>query len=280
MLAQRLPALLPPMSEHEALESAAIAAASAAGFDAAQLGARPLRSPHHTASVAALVGGGSRARPGEISLAHRGVLFLDDLPEFPRAALEALREPLESGTVAVARAALQVQYPAEFQLVAAMNPCPCGQLGDSAADCRCTPAQVRRYRARISGPLLDRLDLHVEVPRLRAAELAEAGATPNSTVAAQAAAAARAVQLARQGTCNARLGEAQLVRWCTPEPLACHTLSVAVERWGLSARARARVLKVARTIADLAGTREIGEVHVNEALGLRCLDRKGATAPA
>jgi magnesium chelatase family protein len=282
MLAQRLPGLLPPMSEHEALESAAVAAASGGGFDAARLGSRPLRSPHHTASVAALVGGGARARPGEISLAHRGVLFLDELPEFPRAVLEALREPLESGTIAVARSALQVQYPAEFQLVAAMNPCPCGQLGDRAGDCRCTPAQVRHYRARVSGPLLDRLDLHVEVTRVNAAELAgsTSGDTPTSTRAAQAVRAARAVQLARQGSCNARLGEAELLRWCTPEPPAADTLSVAVERWGLSARARARVLKVARTIADLAGAREIGHRHVTEALGLRCLDRKGATAPA
>src|SRR5215468_105937 len=170
MLAQRLPGLLPPLAQSEALEVAAIAAASARGFVPREYGQRPFRAPHHSSSTAALVGGGARALPGEVSLAHRGVLFLDELPEFARVTLEALREPLESGAVSVSRAALQNHYPAAFQLIAAMNPCPCGRLGDAAADCRCTPAQIRGYRGRISAPLLDRLDMHVEVPRLAARE--------------------------------------------------------------------------------------------------------------
>jgi len=280
MLAQRLPGILPPLSEREALESAAIAAASAAGFEGARLGARPFRAPHHTASAVALVGGGARARPGEISLAHHGVLFLDELPEFSRAVLEALREPLETGLVSVSRSALQVQYPAAFQLLAAMNPCPCGRLGDSAGSCRCTPAEVQRYRGRVSAPLLDRIDLQVEVARVRAAELAEA--SPRGLTSAQAAAAivaARTAQWSRQGMCNARLPDVELERRCTLTAAAGRVLNAAVERWELSVRARSRVLKVARTIADLAGARELDVAQVSEALALRCLDRTGATAP-
>jgi len=174
MLAQRLAGLLPPLTEPEALEVASVASVSASGFNASEFGQRPFRSPHHSASAAALVGGGSRARPGEISLAHRGVLFLDELPEFKRAVLEALREPLEAGVVSVSRAALQMQYPAAFQLIAAMNPCPCGRYGDPSGNCRCTPAQVQRYSSRISGPLLDRMDMHVEVPRVEIDEFDEA----------------------------------------------------------------------------------------------------------
>jgi magnesium chelatase family protein len=281
MLAQRLPGLLPPLSRHEALESAAIGAASAAGFDAARLGTRPCRAPHHTASAVALVGGGARARPGEISLAHHGVLFLDELPEFSRTVLEALREPLETGVVSVSRAALQTQYPASFQLVATMNPCPCGRLGDSAGGCRCTPAEVQRYRGRISAPLLDRIDLQVEVARVRAAELAAAsGHGPTSAAAAGAVAAARSAQLCRQGVCNARLPEVELEERCALTAAAGKLLNAAMERWELSVRARSRVLKVARTIADLAGAREVDAEQVSEALLLRCLDRAGATAPA
>ncbi|HEY6823196.1 MAG TPA: YifB family Mg chelatase-like AAA ATPase, partial [Steroidobacteraceae bacterium] len=207
MLAQRLPGLLPPLAESAALEVAAIAAVSAAGFAPGQYGQRPFRAPHHTSSIAALVGGGVRARPGEVSLAHHGVLFLDELPEFARAVLEALREPLESGSVAVSRAALQNRYPAQFQLVAAMNPCPCGRHGDDAAECRCTPAQIRNYRARISAPLLDRLDLQVEVPRLAACDFAAAasGARESTAAAAARVARARSLQLARQGVANAWL---------------------------------------------------------------------------
>lgn len=282
MLAQRLPGLLPPLAEGEALEVAAIAAASAAGFAPEQYGQRPFRAPHHSSSTAALVGGGARALPGEVSLAHLGVLFLDELPEFARVVLEALREPLESGTVSVSRAALQNRYPAAFQLIAAMNPCPCGRLGDTAADCRCTPAEIRGYRGRISAPLLDRLDLHVEVPRLAAIEFTAPASEPTETTAAAAERVARArrTQLVRQGICNARLTDAGVQRWCRADEVAQRLLANAMERFGLSGRARQRVLKVARTIADLAGAPAVTAAHVGEALMLRCLDDRGATAPS
>ena len=280
MLAQRLPGLLPPLTDGESLEVAAIAAASACGFAPERFGERPFRAPHHTASAAALVGGGARARPGEISLAHHGVLFLDELPEFARAVLEALREPLETGVVAVSRAALQTRYPAAFQLIAAMNPCPCGHLGDPCGDCRCTPPQVQRYRRRISGPLLDRLDMHVEVPRLSAAEFeaARAGEETSATAAARVA-RARTLQISRQGVCNARLPDAGVDRCCTPDRVGRRLLERAMERRGLSGRARQRVLRVARTLADLEDASPVSAAHVGEALLLRCLDR-GATGPA
>jgi magnesium chelatase family protein len=286
MLAQRLPGLLPPLTASEALEVAAIAAASAAGFAPERLGERPFRSPHHTTSAIALVGGGARARPGEISLAHRGVLFLDELPEFGRAVLEVLREPLESGIATVSRAALQAQYPADFQLIAAMNPCPCGRLGDPAGLCRCTPAEVARYRGRISGPLLDRLDLQVEVPRLAAAEFAADAARGESSRAAEARIArARAVQLERQGCCNARLPDAFVQRWCVPDEPGRQLLDAVIEKRGLSGRARQRTLRLARTIADLEAAGSITAAHVSEAVMLRCLERGatallGATAPS
>ena len=281
MIAQRLPGLLPPLAESEALEVAAIAAVSAGGFAPEHYGQRPFRAPHHTSSTAALVGGGARALPGEVSLAHLGVLFLDELPEFARVVLEALREPLESGTVSVSRAALQNRYPAAFQLIAAMNPCPCGRLGDAAADCRCTPAQVRGYRSRISAPLLDRLDMHVEVPRLAAREFAATSERAETTAtAAERVARARRVQLERQGTCNARLTDAAVQRWCQVDEVAERLLANALGRLGLSGRARQRVLKVARTIADLAGAQPVAAAHVGEALRLRCLDDRGATAPS
>ena len=283
MLAQRLPGLLPPLTGNEALEVAAIAAVSAAGFTPDCLGQRPFRAPHHTASAAALVGGGARARPGEISLAHHGVLFLDELPEFERAVLEALREPLETGTVAVSRAALQSQYPAAFQLIAAMNPCPCGRLGDPAGDCRCTPAEVRRYRGRISGPLLDRLDMQVEVPRVTAAEFDAAPGGGESTAAAAARVArARRVQLLRQGRCNARLTDSQVQRWCVADEAGRGLLDETMRRRALSGRARGRLLRLARTIADLEGAARLGAAHLAEAVMLRCLDRAatGTTAPS
>jgi magnesium chelatase family protein len=282
MLAQRLPGLLPPLAESEALEVAAIAAASTGGFAPERYGQRPFRAPHHSCSTAALVGGGARALPGEVSLAHLGILFLDELPEFARVALEALREPLESGTVSVSRAALQNQYPAAFQLIAAMNPCPCGRFGDLATDCRCTPAERRRYRTRISAPLLDRLDMHVEVPRLTVRDFtAVAGERVETTAAAaERVARARGVQLERQGTCNARLTDAAVEYWCRTDEVAQRLLANAMERFGLSGRARQRVLKVARTIADLAGVPVVTEAHVAEALGLRCLDDRDATAPS
>ncbi len=281
MLAQRLAGLLPPLAESEALEVAAIAAVSAAGFTSEQYGRRPVRAPHHTSSTAALVGGGARARPGEVSLAHHGVLFLDELPEFARTVLEALREPLESGSVSVSRAALQNRYPALFQLVAAMNPCPCGCLGDTAADCRCTPAEIRGYRGRISAPLLDRLDMHVEVPRLSPGDFAAASEYGETTAAAAARVAqAHRLQLARQGTCNARLADVEVARCCRTDKGGERLLAQAMERFALSGRSRQRVLKVARTIADLAGAPVVGAEHLSEALRLRCLDQRLATAPS
>ena len=279
MLAQRLPGLLPPLTEPEALEVASIASVSASGFDANEFGERPFRSPHHSASGPALVGGGSRARPGEISLAHRGVLFLDELPEFNKSVLEALREPLEAGVVSVSRAALQTQYPAAFQLIAAMNPCPCGRQGDPSGDCNCTPAEVRRYRSRISGPLLDRMDMHVEVPRVAMDEFGEAAdrGERSAEVAARVA-RARDVQLARQGVCNSRLTDASVDRVCAPDEEGRRVLEKSMERLGFSARARQRILKLARTIADLDEEVGVRSSHVSQAVMLRYLDRERLTA--
>ncbi len=278
MLAHRLPGLLPPLAESEALDCAAIASVSSSGFKMCTYGRRPFRAPHHTASAASLVGGGSHARPGEISLAHHGVLFLDELPEFDRTVLEALREPLEAGIVRVARAAAHADYPAEFQLVAAMNPCPCGRLGDPGGHCRCTTAQTQRYRARISGPLLDRLDMHVEVPRIETGDFDEGvgRGEPSAAVAARVA-AARSLQLARQGCCNARLTDAQMDRCCILQPSARALLERTMKRLRFSGRTRQRILKVSRTIADLDARETIADAHVSEAVMLRCLDREQAT---
>jgi magnesium chelatase family protein len=274
MLAQRLPGLLPPLSAAEALEVAAIASVSAAGFRHESLTERPFRAPHHSSSAPALVGGGARARPGEISLAHRGVLFLDELAEFARPVLEALREPLETGLISVARCALTTQYPAQFQLVAAMNPCPCGGLGDSRRSCRCTPESVRRYRARVSGPLLDRLDLQIEMPPVDPADFDTAPDTrAGSAAAAAAVSRARELQRTRQGMCNAQLADAGVHRWCAPDESGRRILEAAMQRLRLSGRARQRVLKVARTIADLDGRPAVGAREVSEAVTLRCLDR-------
>jgi magnesium chelatase family protein len=282
MLAQRLPGLLTALTTAEALEVASIASVSAMGFDESSFGRRPFRAPHHTASAPALVGGGSRARPGEASLAHHGVLFLDELPEFPRASLEALREPLESGVVSVSRAAMQARYPAAFQLVAAMNPCPCGYEGDPSSNCNCTPAEVQRYRAKISGPLLDRIDMHVEVPRVEVDEFDEAVDRGESTSSAAARIVrARQVQLTRQGICNAGLADSQIERWCCPDRAGRNILDRYMKRLGLSARSRGRVLKLARTIADLDEDEIISASHVSQAIMLRCLDRtrtQGAAA--
>jgi magnesium chelatase family protein len=274
MLAQRLAGLLPPLTEPEALEVASIASVSAAGFDISRFAQRPFRSPHHTTSSAALVGGGSRSRPGEISLAHHGVLFLDELPEFERRVLEALREPLEAGVVSVSRAALQTQYPAAFQLVAAMNPCPCGRQGDPSGNCSCTPAEVQRYRSKISGPLLDRIDMHVEVPRVELSDFDESADRGESTEsAAICVVRAREAQIARQGVCNARLADSQVDRLCRPDRVGRSILEIAMKRLGLSARARGRILKLARTIADLDGCEIVTASHVSQAIMLRCLDR-------
>jgi magnesium chelatase family protein len=278
-LARRLPDLLPPMTEAEALEVASIASVSAAGFDARTFGRRPFRTPHHTASAAAIIGGGSRARPGEVSLAHHGVLFLDELPEFERRVLEALREPLETGEVSVSRAALQAHYPASFQLVAAMNPCPCGYLGDSSGRCHCSPDVIALYRRRISGPLLDRLDLQIEVQRVPTAELLEIqnlpipGVAPGTAIAARVG-ATREVQTRRQGVCNARIGIGDVMRFCAPRRAGQVLLEHASEKLGLSARGYHRILKVARTIADFAGEDRVGDAHVAEAIALRILDRR------
>ncbi len=276
MLASRLPGILPPMSQDEALEAAAVASISNDGFDGARWGRRPFRQPHHTASGVALVGGGSQPRPGEISLAHRGVMFLDELPEFDRRVLEVLREPLESGTITISRAARQAEFPAHFQLIAAMNPCPCGYLGEPGGRCNCTPDQVQRYRRRISGPLLDRIDLHCDVPRPPREALhpgAAADGESSATVAARAA-GARERQLQRADKPNAALGNREVNRDCRLAPEAQQLLDQAMERLSLSARAYHRVLKVARTIADLADAAEIETGHLAEAIGFRGLDRQ------
>ena len=276
MLASRLPGILPPMTEDEALETAAVASISDAGFSAENWRKRPYRNPHHTASAVALVGGGSYPRPGEISLAHHGVLFLDELPEFDRRVLEVLREPLESGAIVVSRAARQAEFPAAFQLIAAMNPCPCGYLGDASGRCHCSADQVQRYRARISGPLLDRIDLHVEAPRV-AREALRPDTPPDgetSAVVALRVDTARERQLARSNKPNARLTTREINKHCKPDAAGQQLLERAMEQLGLSARAYHRILKVARTIADLANSEQVMSVHVAEAVGYRVLDRQ------
>ena len=274
MLATRLPGILPPMEEDEALETAAVRSVSSLAFTAELWGQRPFRTPHHTASAVALVGGGNRARPGEASLAHNGVLFLDELPEFDRRVLEALREPLESGQITISRAARQAEYPARFQLVAAMNPCPCGHLGDAARACRCTSEQVQRYRARISGPLLDRIDLHVEVPRPKPdTENTRAPRGETSAAVASRVRAARRRQLDRAGSVNAWLSPGMAEVYCKTGKQERRLLDAATRRFGLSQRARHRVLRVARTIADLAGDEALTSAHLTEAVGFRVLDR-------
>ena len=272
MLAQRLPGLLPPLPDEEALASAALAGLAHARADGLAFGQRPVRSPHHTASAVALVGGGSPPRPGEISLAHGGVLFLDETPEFPRAALEALREPLETGRITISRAARQASFPARFQLVAAMNPCPCGWLGAPAGlgkSCRCTPDAVARYQGKLSGPLLDRIDLQVEVLAAPAAELMALPDGEPSAAVAMRVAAARQRQMERQGEPNALLEPANIDTFCQPDEAAGRFVRNAAERLGWSGRRLHRCLKVARTVADLAGSETITTAHVAEALQLQ-----------
>jgi magnesium chelatase family protein len=271
MLATRLPGLLPPLTGEEAVEVAAVASVGPRGFDPAQFGLRPFRSPHHTASAVALVGGGGNPKPGEITLAHQGVLFLDELPEFDRAVLEVLREPLESGRITISRAARQADFPACFQLVAAMNPCPCGYHGDAGGRCRCTPDQIARYRGKLSGPLLDRIDLHVFVPRIEPAALARGDAAPgeSSAVVRERVIAARALQQARAGKSNAALGPRELERDAAPDQAGRALLEQAMNRLSLSARGFHRVLKVARTIADLAGSERVSAAQIAEALRYR-----------
>jgi len=266
MLAQRLPGLLPPLSRMQALETAAVA--GLAGLADAPAAAPPFRAPHHCASAAALVGGGSRPRPGEISLAHNGVLFLDELPEFSRASLEALREPLEAGRVVISRSLARAVFPARFQLVAAMNPCPCGWRGHPARSCACTPDQAARYASRVSGPLLDRIDLHIALPPTDLAALDAAPGETSDAVRARVA-ACRLRQMARQGVPNARLEGPALERHCPLEGAARDLLLQAMRRLGGSARAMHRALRVARTIADLEEAERLSARHVAQAVQYR-----------
>jgi magnesium chelatase family protein len=272
LLAGQFRALLPPLTQAEALEVASIRSVGNGPFDASQWGRRPYRSPHHSASANAIVGGGPQLAPGEISLAHRGVLFLDELPEFDRRVLESLREPLESGAITLSRASGRRELPAEFQLLAAMNPCPCGYLGDDTHECRCSARAVARYRSRISGPLLDRIDIRVEVQR---PSIADMRAPAGSTVAGASAvcsmpqlAAARARQLGRAGCLNARLTALRLDQDCALEPSAAVLLERSIAPLALSGRGLHRLLRIGRTIADLAASEQIAVDHLAEAMQL------------
>ncbi|MFM2400126.1 MAG: putative bifunctional enzyme and transcriptional regulator [Pseudomonadota bacterium] len=268
MLAQRFASLAPPMTEDEALESAAVLSLSGK-FDASAWKSRVTRSPHHTASAVAMVGGGSVPRPGEISLAHKGCLFLDELPEWDRKVLEVLREPLETGRITISRAARQADFPAQFQLIAAMNPCPCGYLGHKVRQCRCTPDQIARYQGKISGPLLDRIDTQIEVPALAEDELLTMPRGETSAQISSRVAAARSIALARQGKPNALLAEKDIDTICVLDDAAQTLIKNAMARMALSGRAVHRVLKLARTVADLAGSANISAAHVAECIQYR-----------
>ena len=275
MLAQRFVSLLPPMTTLEALQSAAVASVGGR-FTLAQWAQRPTGSPHHTASAVALVGGGSPPKPGEISMAHNGVLFLDELPEFPRAALEALREPLETGTITISRAARSCEFPARFQLIAAMNPCPCGYLGSAHKACRCTPDQVARYQGKLSGPLIYRIDLHIDVPNMPSAELMQSAPGEASSAIRARCVAARERALARQGKTNQALQGKEIDSHLLLDDAAAKFLNVAAARLGWSGRSTHRALKVARTIADLAGAHLTQVTHVAEAIQYRRTLRSAA----
>lgn len=275
MLAARLPSILPELSEQQAQETAAIASISDHGLDISKWRQPPFRAPHHTASAAALVGGGSNPKPGEISLSHNGALFLDELPEFDRKVLEVLREPLETGHITISRANRQADFPARFQLIAAMNPCPCGFLGDTSGRCRCTSEQISRYRARISGPLLDRIDMHLEVPRVPI-EVLRKGSTQGEETSAnirQRVVKARQIALSRQGKPNSALAAQEVKLHCQLNEAGHQLLEQALEKFGLSHRAYHRILKLARTIADLTGSSGIETAQLSEAIGYRKLDR-------
>ena len=275
MIASRLPTILPFLTEQQAQESAAIASISDKGLNITNWLKPPYRAPHHTASAAALVGGGSNPKPGEISLAHNGTLFLDELPEFDRKVLEVLREPLETGHITISRASRQVDFPARFQLIAAMNPCPCGYLGDTSGRCHCTSEQVVRYRAKVSGPLLDRIDMHLEVPRV-SHEVLRKGSPNGEESSAEIRARviiARSLAIERNGKANAALTAREVKQVCGLSEQSHHILEQAINKFGLSHRAYHRILKLARTIADLANSKNIETCHLGEAINYRKLDR-------
>ncbi len=280
MLAKRLPGILPPMTENETLETSRIH--SILGLlppDSPLMKTRPFRSPHHTVSDAGLIGGGTNPGPGEISLAHNGVLFLDELPEFKRSVLEVLRQPIESGVVTISRASGTCTFPSRFMLIAAMNPCPCGHLGDRLHVCRCRQMQIQNYRARISGPLLDRIDLHVELAALTDEELLGKNCSESSRTIRERVIAARKIQTARfdaspRLTCNAQMESAHILKYCKLDVTTETILRHAIHEFGLSARAYDRILRVSRTIADLAGSGELKREHIFEAIGYRALDRR------
>jgi len=272
MLAARFPSILPQMSEDEALQSAALQSLDA-NFDVKKWKTRPYRAPHHTASGVALVGGGSNPRPGEISMALHGVLFLDELPEFDRSVLEVLREPMESGRITISRAARRADFPARFQLIAAMNPCPCGYLGHYSGKCRCTPDQISRYRSKISGPLLDRIDIQIEVPAVPQDELINKSEGEDSATIRERVEKAWQLAIDRQGKSNAQLSVSEIDEYCKPDEEGENLLRHALTRLNLSARAYHRVLKVARTIADLAGSKSIQTSHIAEAVQYRRMNK-------
>ncbi|MBW1989122.1 MAG: YifB family Mg chelatase-like AAA ATPase [Deltaproteobacteria bacterium] len=278
MLARRIPTLLPELSFDEALSTTKVhSVAGRLAADQSLVTIRPFRSPHHTISDAGLIGGGVHPRPGEVSLAHHGVLFLDELPEFKKHVLEVLRQPLEDGEVTIARAAVSLTYPASFMLVAAMNPCPCGYLNDPRHECKCPPFSIRRYRSRVSGPLMDRLDIHVEVPAVAYKDLSAAADGESSAAIRERVTLARKTQAQRFSaqpfTTNARMANRHVKKFCPIDPTGENILKTAVDRLGLSARAYHRVLKIARTIADLAGEKDILAPHIAEAVQYRSLER-------
>jgi magnesium chelatase family protein len=277
MLASRLPGILPALDEEQALEIAAVASISTNGFQPDSWKQIPFRAPHHSSSAVALVGGGKPPKPGEISLAHYGVLFLDELPEFHRHVLECLREPLESGSITISRAAFQTNFPARFQFIASMNPCPCGYAGSKVHECQCSPEQVMRYKSKLSGPLLDRIDMQVEVSHLAPELLSSSTTAESSASIRERVYVAREAQMARQGKCNAMLGVKELEQHVHLLPAAEELLMKVMAKFNFSARLYHRILKVARTVADIEGSESVSSVHISEAISCRLFDRKGTS---